>query len=216
MRCVGRVLWVAWGCGAAVADCRVAREAWLATPRSTTRFTSTVFPHGFGCLDWPHAGVSGGRARHSTPPSRPANKNPETKQRQVCSPKATDTKARPPNQFNNQTTRRPREAQRPMQSKPSPPNQPGGATGPTSISLFVLVCVVWVCSPSATTLMVFVAWLCLGLCLLFVWLGGRGGPRTQPDNTKRFTFGWLGGQTIEVNLVVSCGLASPATRPRPP
>ena len=150
MRCVGRVLWVAWGCGAAVADCRVAREAWLATPRSTTRFTSTVFPHGFGCLDWPHAGVSGGRARHPTPPSRPANKNPETKQRQACSPKATDTKARPPNQFNNQTRRKPRKAQRPMQSKPSPPNQPGGATGPTSISLFVLVCIVWVCSPKAT------------------------------------------------------------------
>ena len=39
----------------AVSDCRAAREAWLASPRSTTRFTSMVFPHGFGCLDWPHA-----------------------------------------------------------------------------------------------------------------------------------------------------------------
>ena len=47
-------------------------------------------------------------------------------------------------------TMRPREAQRPVQSKPSPPSQPDGATGPTSICLFVLVCVVWVCSPKAT------------------------------------------------------------------
>ena len=89
-----------------------------------------------------------GSPPHSTKQAR--NQKTGTKQRQVCSPKATDTKARPPNQFNNQTTRRPREAQRPMQSKPSPPSQPGGATGPTSISLFVLVCVVWVCSPKAT------------------------------------------------------------------
>ena len=57
-------------------DCRAAREAWLATPRSTARFTSTVCPHGFGCLDWPHAGVSGGEARHPIPPSRPATKKP--------------------------------------------------------------------------------------------------------------------------------------------
>ena len=59
----------------------------------------------------------------------------------------TDTKARPPNQFNNPKTKRPREAQRPGQRQPSPPSQPDGAAGPTSICLFVLVCVVWVCSP---------------------------------------------------------------------
>ena len=56
---VGCVLWVVWVCVGfvgsvfVVSDCRAAREAWLATPRNTTRFTSTVFPHGLGCLDWP-------------------------------------------------------------------------------------------------------------------------------------------------------------------
>ena len=95
-----------------------------------------------------------------------------------------------------------------------------GLAWPQSLCCFCPACFSWpwylwlgLALVSATTRMVFVAWLCLGLCLLFVWLGGRGGPRTQPDNTKRFTFGWLGGQTIEVNLVASCGLASPATRP---
>ena len=161
MRCLGRVLWVAccglcgfvWGFVGSVfvvSDCRAAREAWLATPRNTTRFTSTVFPHGLGCLDWP--GPTQHDALHFD--GFPAwlwllGLAPRIKTTSphlgVCG--FTDTKARPPNQFNNPKTKRPREAQRPGQRQPSPPSQPDGAAGPTSICLFVLVCVVWVCSP---------------------------------------------------------------------
>ena len=63
--------------------------------------------------------------RRGSPPQAPKQarkQNTETKQPQVFSPKATDTKARPPNQFNNPKTKRPREAQRPGPSKPSPPS----------------------------------------------------------------------------------------------
>ena len=83
-------------------------------------------------------------------PKQARKQNTETKQPQVFSPTATDPKARAVNQFNNPRTKRPREAQRPRQSKPSPPSQPDSATGPTSICLFVLVCVVWACSPKVT------------------------------------------------------------------
>ena len=77
--------------------------------------------------------------RRGSPPQAPKQARKQ-KNRDQTSP---DTKARPPNQSNNQKTKRSREAQRPMQSN-------DGATGPTSICLFVLVCVVWVCSPKAT------------------------------------------------------------------